>query len=460
MPFTYNKPTGFRCPICEKTENSKPVPVIDSHNGKASSANNYPIHNWYNFVLGYTPAFPDYILDLENITKDKIVADPFMGTGTTLVACKYRGISSVGVDANDFFIDGAKAKLNWEIDIKKLKQSKKKILAETDKTYSQIDFGNNEKPLISLLNNNNGYKISFKDYASIKRPKLMDVRYLSDKPFVRATVIKEIIEKEVADEDLKKLFNLALASIIVSISNIRYGPGFGIIKPKDDINVLRIFEEKLNRIIHDLETLPSKYKKTSSKIFLGNTRQLEETLEPESIDLMITSPPYPGDHEYTKHTRLELTFMEYVDEMKDFRKIKKRLMRSATTNVYKEDNEAEYVKDFQSIKNVTELIEKRLIESNATSGFEKLYTKLVWEYFGGMYLSLKGVYKTLKNGGKIYLLVSDSHAFKMVHIETAKILAEIGMAVGFSDFEIELWQDKISTSHKYHIPENILMLKK
>lgn len=77
-----------------------------------------------------------------------------------------------------------------------------------------------------------------------------------------------------------------------------------------------------------------------------------------------------------------------------------------------------------------------------------------------MYLNLLGVHQTLKKGGKIYLLVSDLHAFKMVHIETAKILAEIGLKIGFSSSGIQLWQDKISTSHKYHIPENILILTK
>jgi DNA modification methylase len=213
-------------------------------------------------------------------------------------------------------------------------------------------------------------------------------------------------------------------------------------------------------MITDLEVLSPEAKSTCANVFLGNSRELEAILPKDSIDLMITSPPYPGDHEYTKHTRLELIFMNYASSLKDFRRIKERLMRSATTNIYRSDNEAQFVRDIKSISEATELIDRRLKDSNATSGFEKLYTKLVWEYFGGMFLNLRGVQQALKKGGKIYLLISDSHAFKMVHIETAKILAEIGLKVGFEKFEIRLWQDKISTSHKYHIPENILILTK
>ena len=49
---------------------------------------------------------------------------------------------------------------------------------------------------------------------------------------------------------------------------------------------------------------------------------------------------------------------------------------------------------------------------------------------------------------------------KMVHIQTASILAHIALDAGYSDVHIELWQDKVSTSHKYNIKENILTLVK
>lgn len=62
--------------------------------------------------------------------------------------------------------------------------------------------------------------------------------------------------------------------------------------------------------------------------------------------------------------------------------------------------------------------------------------------------------------GKIALLVSDSHAFKMVHIQTAELLKKIGEDLGYINPEIVLWQLKNSTSHKYQLRENILILQK
>ena len=175
-----------------------------------------------------------------------------------------------------------------------------------------------------------------------------------------------------------------------------------------------------------------------------------------SVDLMITSPPYPGDHEYTKHSRLELIFGEYAESLAEFRDIKKRMLRGSTTNIYKDDHEGENVLSIESIRSVTDEIANRLEADGATSGFEKLYCKLIWEYFGGMYSVFIEAKKVLKPGGRFSLLVSDSHAFKMVHICTAEILSEVAKLAGFDNSEIELWQLKTSTSHKYQLFENIL----
>src|SRR5688572_17705539 len=116
MPFTYHPPTRQHCPICEQLSLQRSIPVTSSQNGKASSANNFAFHNWYNFVLGYSPEFPEYLLNQENTTNMQVVADPFMGSGTTLISCKQRGIPSKGIDANDFMVDAARVKLNWQRD--------------------------------------------------------------------------------------------------------------------------------------------------------------------------------------------------------------------------------------------------------------------------------------------------------------------------------------------------------
>jgi DNA modification methylase len=457
MAFKYNPPTRTFCKVCEELQKVHRTPVIDTQSGKASSANNFPFHNWYNFVLGYSPQFPEYLIKKYNISSSHLVVDPFMGTGTTLVTCKQNGIPSSGLDANDYFIDVARTKLNWNLDIKELEKYQNTILNAFLAYTSDIDFENNLES--SQLRFDNSVKTkSYKDLIQGARTKLLDPRYISDKPLVKLIILKDIIQ-ELVPEACIHFFNLSLSSIIVSVSNIRYGPGFGVAKAKDDVDVLKYFKQKSDRMINDLKSI-KKPNNTYSEVFHGDARQLDKTFKPDSIDFMITSPPYPGDHEYTKHTKLELIFMGYATTNDEFRTIKKRMVRGSTTNIYKDDKEREQIKDIVSIQKVTDLIDERLKADNATSGFEKLYTKLVWEYFGGMYNTFLTALTVLKNDGKFSLLVSDSHAFKMTHIKTAEILGEVALKAGFRSIDIELWQNKISTSHKYNLHESILTVTK
>lgn len=455
--FTYHPPTRDYCAVCETLLQNKSMPVIEMLNGKASSASNFPIHNWYYFVLGYTPKFPDFILEREGMTSNHFVVDPFMGSGTTLVACKHKGIPSAGIDANDYFIDVVNTKTNWNIDIEKLKCYRDKIIASITELFNGFKSENNTEHQDHLFTQE---KLVWENYTRQHRQEMMSERYISNIPFAKLHLLKQQTDNLVQEKTLKSFFDLAISSIIVPVSNVNYGPGFGVAKAKIDVDVLDVFTKKINRMISDMLLVKDNQRKTSVEIKHGDSREITKHFAVESVDLMITSPPYPGDHEYTKHTRLELIFMGYASDIHEFRTIKKRMIRGSTTNIYKEDIDGQHVKHFQSIQKVTKLIEQRLIDDNATSGFEKLYTRLVWEYFGGMYRMLTETKKVLKRGGKISLLVSDSHAFKMVHILTANILAEIGLDIGYTNAKIELWQDKPSTSHNYHLRENILTLTK
>ncbi len=86
MPFSYHPPTRTECKVCEKLDIADGAePLIDTGRGKASSANDWPFHNWYNFVLGFSPDFPNFVLERAGIANSDLVVDPFKGSGTTLV---------------------------------------------------------------------------------------------------------------------------------------------------------------------------------------------------------------------------------------------------------------------------------------------------------------------------------------------------------------------------------------
>ncbi|MEM2818994.1 MAG: DNA methyltransferase, partial [Nitrososphaerota archaeon] len=57
-----------------------------------------PVYSWFYFKEGFSRNFVHLMIDLFKLEDGSMVLDPFVGSGTTLVACKERGIDSVGVD--------------------------------------------------------------------------------------------------------------------------------------------------------------------------------------------------------------------------------------------------------------------------------------------------------------------------------------------------------------------------
>jgi DNA modification methylase len=454
MPFEFHPPTRTFCKICESSDREI-EPVIDSHRGKASSADNFAIHNWFNFVLGYSPEFPEYMIKRFKLDSSSFIVDPFSGSGTTSVYAKSIGIPSAGVEANDYFHFASKTKLEWRINHGEVLRVLENVLVKYKSSISRYEweFDNNVTQ--------SGPKTNFATLASKHRPAMLDVRYVSDHTFAQFHILKRVLNRiDWKSPALENLFKFAMSSILVPCSNVRYGPGFGVSKKVKIVNVLEVYEKKIRRMAQDL-ALPStkKNRLVSSKLVLGDSRQASTYFKTHSADAMITSPPYPGDHEYTKHSRLELIFGDYAKSLSEFRVIKQRMLRGSTTNIYRDDNLGSHVSGLQSIQEITEEIDKRLKHDGATSGFEKLYSKLVREYFGGMYLVFVEALKVLKPGAPFALLVSDSHAFKMVHISTATILGEVALLAGFTEVRIDLWQWKKTTSHSYELRENILIVQ-
>jgi len=88
---------------------------------------------------------------------------------------------------------------------------------------------------------------------------------------------------------------LGLANaLLFSISNLRFGPEVGIGKPKGDVPVISSWLHDVNKIAVDLSLVAGKpYPPTS--VHLADARQIGDVVEPNSVDAVITSPPYPNE---------------------------------------------------------------------------------------------------------------------------------------------------------------------
>jgi hypothetical protein len=408
------------------------------------------IHCWYRFVLSYPPHLVKYYLDKFNVSKDSLVLDPFSGTGTTMVEAKMNGYSSVGIEANPVARFATKTKLNWKINPNELIDCALDISNRVNKRLKKggIDDYNLEtsKSLQLKTLPEESFKILLKNS-------------ISPIPLHKAMILIEEIKKHKSEKLTDHLLLASLKTIIKDISNLRFGPEVGLGKIKKDASILNPWLENVHQVSEDIMSLNGIDGRVNSEIHLGDARAANQYLRPSSVSAVITSPPYPNEKDYSRTTRLENVLIGLVTNLQELRGVKKTFVRSNTRSVYKEDSDHLYVKDVKSVQSIAQQIEKRRIELNKTSGFEKMYGKVTLQYFGGMARHLSNLRNSLEPGAKLAYVVGDQASYLRVMIRTGQLLAEIAETQGYKVIDLELFRTRFATASKEELREEVLILE-
>jgi DNA modification methylase len=430
-----------------------------------------PVHGWYRFVLSYPPHLVRQYLNRFGLTSDNCVLDPFCGTGTTLVEAKKNSIPSVGCDAHPFAALASRVKTHWRLDATLLRRKLSEILKNAEGTMSEYSL-----PLLSLhahliREGSDPAKTSVKSYSLDEHEnKILPGGFVSERPLQRLLILRDEIEQSTSQEkvDVREFFLLALGHVVANgAGNFAFGPEIYRTKPKEDYDVLGHFACHSNLMMSELAAVQAVMDKdTSSKVFQSDARSLKDI--PDGIAAVITSPPYPNEKDYTRTTRVESLLLRLVSDRESLRSIKELLLRSNTRNIFVNDRDGDDVKEFASIQRICGDIEKRRLELGKTSGFERLYHKVVAHYFGGMRRHFRSLRPKLKPGARLAYVVGDQFSFLMVPVPTAALLGEVAEAEGLRVIGCDLWRERIGTKVKndtekrrtVRVREEVLLLEK
>lgn len=411
-------------------------------------------HDWYRFVLSY-PAHlvRDYISRFE-VDPTGLVLDPFCGTGTTLVECKKLGIRSVGIESNPMASFASQVKVDWSIDPSGLIEHAENI---AQRTWERLDAAgiadSSHLPLFTK-------RQRVVDLNSLPEEKM---RLLLKDSISPLPLHKTLVLLDTLHEDAEKAFSqherLALAKALVSgISNLHFGPEVGVSLPKPDASVVQTWLNYVRRMAEDLRAL-APLASTQATVKAGDSRELLNLLEPNSVDAVITSPPYPNEKDYTRTTRLESVLLGFINTKHDLRLLKKTLLRSNTRGVYKADTDDFLVEENVEVQRIAKAIEARRIELGKTSGFERMYARVTKLYFGGMKRHLSELRTILRPGAHLGYVVGDQASYLRVMIRTGEILADIAKSLGYELVDIDLFRTRLSTATKEQLREEIVLLR-
>jgi DNA modification methylase len=403
---------------------------------------NGEVHDWYRIILGYSDHLVAGLLDEFEIYPGQRVLDPFCGTGTTLIECLKRGVSATGVDANPSSFFAASVKTNWDLDPGTLLSG----LLELENRWGDLLVDDREP-------------VDDPTYKYLHAAGMVKRGWISPEPLRKSIALKQAILDLPLTAKYRDFYMLGLiAEVVRGASNVKFGPELYCGPRKRDRAVFRGFSSRVLAMICDLTVVP-KRDGGSIEVVEGDSRDLGLLLDGRrKFDALISSPPYPTEHDYTRNSRLELAFLESVTSLDTLRFYKKRMIRSHTKGIYVTDDDRTEVSRFPEIRRITALIDKRVAKK--TDGFSQLYSTVVREYFGGMRRHLTTVLPLLKPGAHAAYVVGDQSSYASVHIPTAKILASLARSVGYSVVGIETWRTRQSTATQRRIGENILVLKR
>ena len=265
-------------------------------------------YGWFPFRQAFSRKFLDKLFSLREISNSRIILDPFMGSGNTLLASVERGLTSIGIDISPLFqfVSSVKTK-NIP---KSAFERAVNIVQEANKLHNETV----NVPSLSSFN-----RLFKQDtIASLLR------------------VIQAAQGKGSAEEVVK----FAVISTLLTFSTAaRWGKGLRVVRPKPDYD-RDILVRKITAMQRDQNSDNVKNRGNAIPL-LGNVNDLErlhdingaifKLTEETGVDTVITSPPYCNSSDYIEMYKLEHWILGYVCDAKEFRSLSHSTMRSHLT---------------------------------------------------------------------------------------------------------------------------------
>lgn len=326
-----------------------------------------------------------------HLTSDDCLLDPFVGAGTTLVAAKDRRMPATGYDLSPLavFVSRVKATNYCREEMKELWKELKKLLqtsddARLDRRYPQL--------VIDALPNGR-----LEQFHRISR-----------------TIGK--LDLSAANQDF---FRLALIALIPRFS-FAVGDGGWLRWTNDGMEAGEIWPALNERVKMMISDLPNDGKEQDLRwtANAGDARSLPATSE--SYSAVITSPPYPNRHDYTRVFGVELMFAFMDDD--EAKELRYQSFHSHPEARPKRPNAGGYASPSGLDGKISIVKDDRL-------------RRMLHGYFLDMYLCLKEMKRVCSKGGRIAIVVGNAQ-YDGESIPVDEYTAEIGENVGLACQEI------------------------
>jgi len=302
--------------------------------------NIYLTHNFHPYAAKFIPKIPE--ISIKFFTKPKeTVLDPFCGIGTTLVEAKMLCRKAIGVDIHPISILASKAKTtkikNEYINL--IDSIIEKIEIDILNFYEQKSKKSPKKDLLSFIYSN---EKKF-DIIEYDLPKFKGIDHWYQQHVTNElSIIKAHILKN-KDERLIRFLLCGFSAILIVVSNqeseTRYAAIKKEIKPGETFSK---FKKKIQDMKDRIIIFNKKASDQEVQIFEKDTRTLDEFIKQDTIDHIVTSPPYANVYDYYLYHKQRILWLD-----RDYTYVRDNEIGSRTKYSSKKENPSVF---FENLK--------------------------------------------------------------------------------------------------------------
>lgn len=389
---------------------------------------------FFPYYAGFPELFARELLQSAKLPRGAVILDPWNGSGTTTYAANALGLSAVGIDLNPVMIIVARARLLPPSEADHLRPLAATILSHAHSAPPALAA---DDALLGWFDT---------DTAAFIRGIEQNIRRSLVGSMTRSP---DGVHLDKISGTAATLYVALFAACRKLVARFQSSNPTWLREPKKDearvaaaqISVARSFGDNVRGMSAALaekreadRLLINAPRLGDSKILLANTASM--SLESESIDMALTSPPYCTRIDYTAATRIELAVLGPLLSIGS-RALGKQMI--GTTQVPSEEIaiDATWGKTCAAF-----LKQLKCHPSKASGGY---YYRTHLDYYDKMTRSMGRLAGALKPGGRAILVVQDSY-YKELHNDLPKIIAEMGRSHGLTlkhrkDFHLRSMSD-------------------
>lgn len=398
-----------------ETEPSSAHLEIKGHSSNFLDNMRLPIHRWFRYSAGFSAEWVKH--EVQSRSGEIRVLDPFLGSGTTCVACDEIQVPSLGVESHPFVQRVAGAKLAHSADIIRFQAMAKQafIFAQSAKSNTTA-----YPPLIQKC-----YGEATLDYLD---------------RFRQAVIACQ-------DESSEwRLLWMAMVSSLRSVSEAGTAPWQYVLPgrrktvPPEPETVLR---KTVNLMVSDIEWMAQRAKPLG-QVLDDDARRCAKVPEGWAT-LVLTSPPYANNYDYADATRLEMSFLGEIEGWGDLQnKVRKHLIRACSQHVPpKSVDIAELVEspELAPIRDEITEVCRLLSAIRLEKGGKKTYNNMIACYFYDMAQVWKALRRSCASPSEVCFVIGDSAPYG-IYVPVVEWFGKLALAAGFHSWTFNKLRDR------------------